>query len=82
MIEVITEISIFITIAIVLGYIFGWLITKAIYRGKIKKLKSEHIEQKAEINKLSAEIERHELEMIAFIEEREELVKQIHSSKN
>ena len=121
MLETIREILIYLILAILLGYIFGWLITKALskknsneksindeeylklkeehqqYRNQHKDLLSENNrvllenrEQKLKIHNLSKSIQelkvncskqekQHELEMSAFLKEREELIKK-HSA--
>lgn len=80
--ETIIEISLYLILAILLGYIFGWLITKSIYMKKIKSLESENSEKNIKIKTLLEDRERHELEMLAFIEEREEIIKKMQSSKS
>ncbi len=80
--ETIIEISLYLILAILLGYIFGWLITKSIYIKKIKSLESENSEKNIKIKTLLEDRERHELEMLAFIEEREEIIKKMQSSKS
>ena len=120
--EIISEISIYLVVAILLGYTFGWLITKARLKEKIEQqtnniqtkefdtLKQEYLkcktensellsqnnkvllensEQKLNIHhleklnmKLLKQEKAHELEMLAFIEEREEMIGKWQSPKN
>ena len=138
--EIITEISIYLVLAILLGYTFGWLITKALSKERIEQnnnninseefdaLKQEHLQCKTEnsellsennkvllenreqklkihhllkklqerdlliksknnhLEELSIELVKqeksYELEMIAFIKEREEIMKKLQPSKN
>ncbi len=120
--EIITEISIYLILAILLGYIFGWLITKAMSKKKIEQndnkinseefnvLKQEYLKSKTEkselvsqnnkillenselklkiynLEKLNIKLlkqeKKHELEMLAFIQEREEIIKKHEPSRN
>ena len=120
--EIISEISIYLVVAILLGYTFGWLITKARSKEKIEhnantidskefetlkqeylkcktenselrsqnnKILLENSEQKLKIHhleelniKLLKQEKAHELEMLAFIKEREEIIKKYEPSKN
>ena len=138
--EIITEISIYLIIAILLGYIFGWLITKAISKEQMEqsshsineeefetlnqerlqyqvensellsennkvllenreqKLKIHHLLKKLQerdlliktknnhLEELSAKMlkqeKEYELEMLAFIKEREEIMEKWQPSKN
>ncbi|RUM70642.1 MAG: hypothetical protein DSZ07_02010 [Sulfurovum sp.] len=135
--EVIIEISIYLILAILLGYTFGWLIAKAMSKkrnsndidgeelevfkeeylqakrensellSENNKILLENSEQKLKTHNLEKELQErellikskddeirelkrkllkqeksHELEMIAFIEEREELIKKWQPSKN
>jgi len=135
--EIITEISIYLILAILLGYTFGWLIAKAMSKEKnsnnidseeLEVFKEEYLqgkrenselvsqnnkvllensEQKLKIHDLLKELQEidvlikskdndirelkrkiltqeklYELEMLAFIEEREELIKRWQPSKN
>jgi len=54
MTEIMTEISLYLIIAIFLGYIFGWLVTKAMMKDRLEKYSSK-IDSK-EINRLNEEI--------------------------
>jgi len=137
MLEIISEISIYLVLAILLGYTFGWLIAKAMSKEKnSNKIDSEELEvfkeeylqckrensellsqnnkvllenseQKLKSHNLVKELQErellikskdneirelkrkllkqeksYELEMLAFIEEREELIKRCKPSKN
>ena len=137
MLEIISEISIYLVLAILLGYTFGWLIAKAMSKEKnsnkmdseeLELFKEEYLEckrensellsqnnkvllenseQKLKIHNLEKELQErdllikskesdieelnlkllqqeksYELEMLAFIEEREELIKRCKPSKN
>ena len=138
--EIITEISIYLVLAILLGYTFGWLITKALSKEK-REQQSHHVneeefdtlnqerlryqvensellsennkvllenrEQKLKIHHLLKKLQErdlllksknnhleelstkmlkqekeHELEMLAFIKEREEIMEKWQPSKN
>ena len=73
------EISVYILVAILLGYFFGWLITKIVLKSRYKKhldeieeltLKLRHLEeQQMKINK------NHEEEIEAFLFERIDITK-------
>ena len=138
--EIITEISIYLILAILLGYTFGWLITKARLKEKIEhhnnniqskefdRLKQEELEEKeknselvsqnnkillenreqklkihhllkklqerdlliksknSDIEELKMKLlkqkESYEIEMLAFIKEREEILSKMQPSKN
>jgi len=138
--EIITEISIYLVLAILLGYTFGWLITKALSKEKTEqqshhvneeefdtlnqerlryqvensellsennKVLLENREQKLKIHHLLKKLQErdlllksknnhleelstkmlkqekeHELEMLAFIKEREEIMEKWQPSKN
>jgi len=135
--EIISEISIYLVLAILLGYTFGWLIAKAMSKEKnsnkmdseeLELFKEEYLEckrensellsqnnkvllenseQKLKIHNLEKELQErdvlikskdndirelkrkllkqeklYELEMLAFIEEREEIIKRCKPSKN
>jgi len=135
--EIITEISIYLILAILLGYTFGWLIAKAMSKeqnsnkmdseelelfkeeylqckrensellSQNNKVLLENSEQKLNIHTLVKELQERDLlikskesdieelnlkllqqeksyesEMLAFIEEREELIKKWQPSKN
>ena len=138
--EIITEISIYLILAILLGYLFGWLITKAMTKEQIvnhshnineeefdslnqerlqyqvensellsenNKILLENREQKLKIHHLVKKLQErdlliksknnyleelstkmlkqekeHELEMLAFIKEREEMIQKWQPSKN
>ena len=139
--EIISEISIYLILAILLGYTFGWLITKSLSKENIKennhnihnteelesikeerlqcktenrallsennKVLLENREQKLKIHHLLKKLQErdlliktknkhleelhtkhrqhakeHELEILAFIKEREEILERAHPSKN
>ena len=138
--EIISEISIYLILAILLGYTFGWLITKSLSKENIEhnnqnsnteafeilkeeelqcktekrallsennkvllenreqKLKIHHLLKKLQerdlliktknnrIETLNSQIakqeKKHELEILAFINEREEILERSHPSKN
>ncbi len=69
MLEVIIEITSYLIVAILLGYTFGWVITKAWCKKELNSLKRTLLEER----------EKHELEMNAFLAEREEMIKKIKS---
>ena len=115
--EIISEISIYLVVAILLGYTFGWLITKARLKEKMEdnalnidseafntlkedqlkcktenhelrsqnnKILLENSEQKLKIHhleklntKLLKQEKAHEVEMLAFLKEREEMIKKM-----
>lgn len=72
MLEVIIEITSYLIVAILLGYTFGWIITKALCTQKLNRLNRIILKER----------ENHELEMNAFIAEREEMIKEMKASKN
>ena len=138
--EIISEISIYLILAILLGYIFGWLITKSMSKENIEhhnhnsnteafetlkeeqlqcktenhallsennKVLLENREQKLKIHHLLKKLQerdlliktknnhietlngqmakqekKHELEILAFINEREEILERSHPSKS
>jgi len=79
MIEVVKEISLYLVIAIALGYLFGWLITRTAWKNKSLEarvddnieLKDKKIEQlEKELRKMK---ESYEAEIEAFLMEREDI---------
>ena len=118
--EIVIKISIYLIVAIILGYVFGWLITKLLIEDKLKKssmnLESKEIKDskekltKCELEKdtltstnnkillenrkqklklhqiqqqkdeLQEKIQGYEHEIEAFIEERENMIKQLKTT--
>jgi len=89
MIEIIMEISVYLISAIVLGFLFGWFITKASWKERcekeIEKFKALHLKDKQEnvTSRESSIIEEekisilkrlHEKEVEAFLVERTDII--------
>ena len=88
MIEIIMEISVYLILAIVLGFLFGWFITKASWKERcekeIEKFKALHLKDKQENvtsrepyieeEKLSVLKRLHEKEVEAFLAERTDII--------
>ena len=88
MIEIIMEISVYLILAIVLGFLFGWFITKASWKERcekeIEKFKALHLKDKQENvtsresyleeEKISVLKRLHEKEVEAFLVERTDII--------
>ncbi len=65
--EIITEISIYLVLAILLGYTFGWLITKAMSKEKTKQ--SHNIINREELDSLNEERLRYKVKNSELLSE-------------